>query len=396
MAAPQPPPRQAKRQRLPTLSPRRPSRFELWAPPAEQPQIKLEGQLDFADAAALWTRLRQRTSIVKRGETLNFDMTLVESVDGGTMALLVHLRNELKLRGVHSEFVGARGSVQDLVRLYHGHDKPVRKRRRRPRGSLEQIGAGTVAFFDSVKQVLGFLGDMLLAVVGLLREPRTGNWREVPHIMEKTGADAVPIVVLINFLVGFVMAFQGAGQLKQFGANLFVADLVGVSMTRELGPLMTAIIVCGRSGAAFAAELGTMKVSEEIDALRTMGFGPVRYLVLPRTLAVMIVVPMLTLLADLVGIIGGLFVGIFSLDLTIGAYFTETRGAVSPWDVFSGVLKSFVFALAIALIACQQGFATSGGAEGVGRRTTSSVVFILFSLILIDAAFTVAFYYFHL
>jgi phospholipid/cholesterol/gamma-HCH transport system permease protein len=323
-------------------------------------------------------------------------MTLVESVDGGTMALLVHLRNELKLRGVHSEFVGARGSVQDLVRLYHGHDKPVRKRRRRPRGSLEQIGAGTVAFFDSVKQVLGFLGDMLLAVVGLLREPRTGNWREVPHIMEKTGADAVPIVVLINFLVGFVMAFQGAGQLKQFGANLFVADLVGVSMTRELGPLMTAIIVCGRSGAAFAAELGTMKVSEEIDALRTMGFGPVRYLVLPRTLAVMIVLPMLTLLADLVGVIGGLFVGIFSLDLTISAYFTETRNAISPWDVFSGSLKSVVFALAIGLIACQQGFATTGGAEGVGRRTTSSVVFILFSLILIDAAFTVAFYYFHL
>src|SRR5690606_28665565 len=144
--------------------------------------------------------------------------------------------------------------------------------------------------------VFGFFGGMILAVLGLLREPRTGNWKEVPYLMERTGADAVPIVVLINFLVGFVMAFQGAVQLKQFGANIFVADLVALSVTRELGPLMTAIIVCGRSGASFAAELGTMRVSEEIDALRTMGFGPIRYLVLPRTLALMLVLPMLTLL----------------------------------------------------------------------------------------------------
>jgi phospholipid/cholesterol/gamma-HCH transport system permease protein len=193
-----------------------------------------------------------------------------------------------------------------------------------------------------------------------------------------------------------VMAFQGAIQLKQFGANIFVADLVGLSVVRELGPLMTAIIVCGRSGAAFAAELGTMKVSEEIDALRTMGFGPIRYLVLPRALALMLVMPLLTLLADMVAMGGGLAVGVLSLDLTVGSYLTETQSALTLWDVFSGCLKSVVFALAIALISCQQGFATTGGAEGVGRRTTSSVVSILFSLILIDAAFTVFFYFFHL
>jgi phospholipid/cholesterol/gamma-HCH transport system permease protein len=154
--------------------------------------------------------------------------------------------------------------------------------------------------------------------------------------------------------------------------------------------------VCGRSGAAFAAELGTMKVSEEIDALRTMGFGPMRYLVLPRTMALMVVLPMLTLLGDLVAILGGLLVGILSLDLTIAAYLTETRNALTLWDVLSGVLKSVVFALAISLISCQQGFATTGGAEGVGRRTTSSVVSILFALILIDAGFTVFFYFFRL
>jgi phospholipid/cholesterol/gamma-HCH transport system permease protein len=363
---------------------------------SESLELHMEGDLKFSDAAALWKSLTERLTAVGRGQRLDFEMSRVERIDGGTMALLVHLRNELKLRGVSSDFVGATGNVQELVHLYRGDENPVRRRRRRPRSTLEQIGDSTHAFFRSVREVLGFFGDMILAFLGLLREPRTGNWKEIPHLMERTGADAVPIIVLINFLVGFVMAFQGAVQLKQFGANIFVADLVGLSVVRELGPLMTAIIVCGRSGAAFAAELGSMKVAEEIDALRTMGFGPIRYLVLPRTVALMLVVPMLTFLADVVAISGGLVVGILSLDLTVSAYLGETQKALAVWDVFSGVLKSVVYALAIALISCQQGFAASGGAEGVGRRTTSSVVSILCCLILIDAGFTALFYVFDL
>jgi len=380
----------------PRLSMSRPSRFEVSTSPSARPELILEGELKFSEAALLWTNISKRLESVERNETFHFDLSNVESIDGGTMALIVHLRNELKLRGVRSDIVGAQGTVQELVHLYHGDENPIRRKRRRPKKSLDEIGERTIAFFGAVREVFGFFGDMILAVVGLLREPRTANWKEVPYLMERTGADAVPIVVLINFLVGFVMAFQGAVQLKQFGANIFVADLVGLSVTRELGPLMTAIIVCGRSGASFAAELGTMKVSEEIDALRTMGFGPMRYLVLPRALALMLVLPMLTLLADVVAIVGGLVVGIVSLDLSISAYLSETRQALSVWDVFSGVLKSVVFALAISLISCQQGFATTGGAEGVGRRTTSSVVAILFALILIDAAFTVFFFFFGL
>jgi phospholipid/cholesterol/gamma-HCH transport system permease protein len=187
------------------------------------------------------------------------------------------------------------------------------------------------------------------------------------------------------------MAYQSALQLRQFGASIYVADLVGVSMTRELGPLMTAIILCGRTGAAFSAELGTMKVSEEVDALRTLGFLPLPYLVMPRILGLMAVAPLLTLLADAIGITGGLVVGSTMLDITPRAYWVETLSAVKPWDIWSGSLKSVVFAGAIALIACQQGLATSGGAEGVGRRTTSAVVSILFMLILLDAVFTVLF-----
>jgi phospholipid/cholesterol/gamma-HCH transport system permease protein len=370
--------------------------IEFLALPSAPLELRLQGHLKFDEAAPLWESTRKRVAVVKRGETIHFDLSRVESVDGGTMALLVHLRNELKLRGVRSEFIGATGRVKELVHLYHGDEAPVRRAVRKPRGTFDQIGEATLVSVRELREVLGFFGAMLLGVVGLLREPKTANWKEVPYLMEKTGADAVPIVLLINFLVGFVMAFQGAVQLKQFGANIFVADLVGLSVTRELGPLMTGIIVCGRSGAAFAAEIGTMKVSEEIDALRTMGFGPYRYLVMPRTLALILVLPLLTLLADLVGIAGGLLVGLLSLDLTIASYLHETEKAVRTWDVFSGVLKSVVFALAIGLISCQQGFATTGGAEGVGRRTTSSVVTILFSLILIDALFTLFFYFFGL
>jgi len=370
--------------------------IEFRVPKAAPPELRLQGKLTLSEAAALWDSTRKRVAAVAPGQTIHFDMSRVEAIDGGTMALLVHLRNDLKIRGVHSEFIGASGRVQDLVHLYHGDDAPIRRERRKPKSTLEQIGEGTLGVVHEVREVFGFFGALLLGVAGLLREPRTANWKEVPHLMERTGADAVPIVVLINFLVGFVMAFQGAAQLKQFGANIFVADLVGLSVTRELGPLMTAIIVCGRSGAAFAAEIGTMKVSEEIDALRTMGFGPYRYLVMPRALALFLVLPLLTLIADAVGIAGGLVVGLLSLDLTVVGYLSETRKAIATWDVFSGVLKSAVFAIAIALVSCQQGFATSGGAEGVGRRTTSSVVTILFALILLDALFTLFFHYFGL
>jgi phospholipid/cholesterol/gamma-HCH transport system permease protein len=209
--------------------------------------------------------------------------------------------------------------------------------------------------------------------------------------MERAGADAVPIVLLINFLIGLVMAYQSALQLRQFGANNFVVDLVGVAMTRELGPLMTAIILCGRSGAAFAAELGTMKVSEEVDALRTLGMVPLRHLVVPRVCGLALVAPVLTLLADAVGILGGALIAALVLDVTPIAFLTQLRQAVEPWDVLSGLLKSTVFASAIALIACQRGLGTAGGAEGVGRSTTGAVVATLFSLILLDAVFTLVF-----
>lgn len=354
-------------------------------------ELKISGGLNFADAAALWAELRKHEAKTASGQTLDFEMSGVKSTDGAAMALLACMRGELHQRGVKSEFVGAPEPIQAIVRLYRGDVTVAALKKRRPRGSLNQIGRATIDVLTEVQLVFAFFGQMLLAGVAAIRAPRTVNWREVAPNMERSGADAVPIIVLINFLVGMAMAFQAAAQLKRFGANLLVADLIGISVTRELGPLMTAIVVCGRSGASFAAQLGFMRVNEETDALRTMGFGPMRFLVLPRTFALVLVVPLLTLLADLAGILGGLLVGLGNLDLTLSGYVNEVVSVVSLWDVGSGLLKSVVFALAIALIACQQGLATSGGAEGVGQRTTSTVVVTLFTLVLIDAVATVFF-----
>jgi phospholipid/cholesterol/gamma-HCH transport system permease protein len=354
-------------------------------------EVRLEGTFTFVEGSHLWRELRSCDDITPR-DAVRFDLSGVDAIDGGAMALLVQTKWDLQQRGVRSEFTGGRGAVQKILELYHGEAKPDPRPRPKAVSTLAQIGQGTYDAIVEVQLVLAFLGDMVVSVGGVLRRPRTGNWHEIGSLMNRTGADAVPIVVLINFLLGFVMAFQSAVQLKQFGANIYVADLVGLSITRELGPLMTAIIVCGRSGAAFAAELGSMRVSEEVDALRTMGFGPLRFLVLPRMMALFLVMPVLTMLGDLVGMSGGLLVGITSLDLTTTGYLTETVKALRVWDVMQGVIKCGVFGAAIGLIACQQGLATTGGAEGVGRRTTSSVVLALFTLILIDAGFTMLFH----
>jgi len=238
---------------------------------------------------------------------------------------------------------------------------------------------------------LDFIGDVAVAGARAVRAPFSINWSDVPRLVERAGADSLPIVLVINFLVGLVTAFQAAVQLKQFGANIFVADLVGLSLTRELAPLMTAIIVAGRSGAAFSAELGTMRVSEEIDALRTLGLDPYGFLVFPRVVTLVLVLPLLTILADVIGIAGGLLVAMLGLDITSNAYLIETQKALGLWDVFSGCLKTVFFGLGIALIACQRGLAARGGAEGVGRATTSAVVTSLFAIVVVDAIFTVLF-----
>ncbi len=210
--------------------------------------------------------------------------------------------------------------------------------------------------------------------------------------MERIGVHSIPIVCIISFCVGLIIAMQSAYQLARFGATIFVADLVGVAVTRELGPLITAIIIAGRSGSAIAAEIGTMKVAEEIDALETMALNPVNFLIVPRTLAMLLVLPCLTVLADFVGIAGGFVLAVTNLKIPFIAYFNETAQAILLKDFLTGLVKSVFFAVIIAQIGAYQGFNVEGGAEGVGKSTTASVVVSIFMIILADLVFTTLFY----
>jgi len=204
---------------------------------AERGEIRLRGILAFAEAAPLWTELRKLETSATRGQTLDFEMSRVQRIDGAAMALLACLRTKLQRRGVKSEFVAANPTVQGIIHLYGGDHAIVRLKRRRPIGTLDQLGRGTLAFLDEARRVLAFFGEMVVTAARVLRSPRSANWPELPPTMERSGADAVPVILLINFLVGLAMAFQSAAQLKQFGANILVADLIGISICRELGPL---------------------------------------------------------------------------------------------------------------------------------------------------------------
>jgi phospholipid/cholesterol/gamma-HCH transport system permease protein len=254
---------------------------------------------------------------------------------------------------------------------------------------LIRLGDGTIRVASELRSLITFIGAVCLGLLHVFRHPKSLRGDDTFLYMQKTGVDALPIIVLISFLVGLIMAFTAAVQLEQFGANIYVASLVSLMMTRELGPIMTSIIVAGRSGSAFAAEIGTMKVSEEVDALFTMGFDTVRFLAVPKIVATVLVVPVLTLFSDLFAILGGLLVGVFMLDLTVNSYVAQTIKTLTLFDVFLGLFKSAVFAFLIAWIGCFRGFQVKGGAASVGESTTSAVVSGIFLIIFSDAIFSV-------
>jgi len=251
------------------------------------------------------------------------------------------------------------------------------------------LGSSIFNIGSEVRFMLMFLGDTCFSLLTFLRHPGSLRFNDTVENMKRVGLDALPIVGLISFLLGLIMAFMSSVQLQQFGANIYVASLVSISMTRELGPIMTAIIVAGRSGSSFAAEIGTMKISEEVDALSTMNINPNFFLVLPRMFAAFLVMPVLTLFSDLFAIAGGLLVGVTMLDLTVSGYTNQTIHSLTLFDVFWGVFKSGIFALLISWTGCLKGFQVRGGAAGVGKATTSAVVTSIFLIVLSDSLLVV-------
>jgi len=359
------------------------------------PVVRVVGAMTLDQGDALWERLSAAALLAQPEPALVLDLSGVTAAAGGAAALLVSVVRAAEARGTKVEVRGAAGEVAAVVELHRARAAACPSLRPPPDAEsvVEQVGRATLFVVAELKEILGFLGAVVNSVLAALRRPASVPWNDLWRVVERTGADGVPIVALLMFLVGLILGFQSAVQLSRFGADIYVADAVALSITTELGPLMTAIIVAGRSGAAFAAELGTMKVSEEVDAIRTLGLCPYRYLVLPRVLGLTIAMPLLAALADIVAIGGGLFVGVVGLDQTVSGYMTETKLALGLWDVGKGLLKSVVFGVTVSMISCDRGLATGGGAEGVGRSTTAAVVACLFALVLLDAVFTVTFTY---
>ncbi len=327
--------------------------------------------------------------------TLTVDVTDLKSVDSAGALALIELEERarkaslpLAITGMNHEVRG----VMDLIDRKALAHPPIHPEKT-VSSFFEGVGEGCVDLYRDFVAVMVFLGDLIIVLGRSLVHPRSVRWSEVTFYMKKAGIEALPIVGLISVLIGLIIAFMSSLQLKQFGANMYVAALVGISIVKELGPMMTAIIVAGRSGSAFAAEIGTMMVNEEVDALVTMGFNPIQFLAVPKVMAALVVVPLLTLYAMMFGIFGGLVVGITGLDLTLYTYLNQTFANIHLRDLVTSLIKSGVFAALIAGIGCQRGFRVSGGAEAVGEATTSAVVSAIFLIVAADSAFAVVLHY---
>jgi phospholipid/cholesterol/gamma-HCH transport system permease protein len=331
----------------------------------------------------------------KSPSSLTVDLAMLHYIDSAGALSLVQLENKSRSQSIPLTFKSVSRETRGMMELIDRQSLVIPSIHSGKTSShfFDRVGDSAIHFYNDLIAVLTFLGELLTAMAYSALHPRSIRWGDVMYYMKKAGAEALPIVGLISLLIGLIMAFMSSLQLKQFGANLFVAALVGIAIVKELGPIMTAIIVAGRSGSAFAAEIGTMMVNEEVDALVTMGYDPARFLAIPKVIAAILVVPLLTLYAMLFGIMGGLLVGVIGLDLTFYTYIQQTMKHIKMFDVFSSLVKSAVFAFLIAGIGCQRGFQVFGGAEAVGESTTSAVVSAIFLIVVADSAFAIILHY---
>lgn len=322
---------------------------------------------------------------------LEADASAITALDTGGAWLLRKLLRRLDDAGCSVALQGLQPAFAGLLALtVLPPAAPPAAPRQKPT-ALEDLGRRSAAVAEEGAALLSFVGETALAFGRSLLQPGRLRWRPVLHNVRSAGLDALPIVGLLSFLLGIVVAYQGAEQLRRYGANIFVADLVGVSMLREFAPLITAIIVAGRSGSAYAAQIGTMAVTEEIDALRTLGIAPLELLVLPKVIALLIALPLLTVFADVMGVLGGMLMAQQQLGVSAVEFIERFEKAVSLSSYLVGLAKAPVFAGIIALVGCFQGLRTRGGADSVGLHTTRSVVQAIFLVIVADAAFSVAF-----
>lgn len=345
-------------------------------------RLKFSGRLDAEGVSGAWERALRAADEANR---ISVDASGVEYCDGAGLALLW----ELQRRG-GGEISGLKPEIAKLLQPFAEAELKDGEQRR-PESTIEAIGRAGADLAKDFHEQISFLGQIAVMSLKMVRRPHELRWKDVWNTYERAGVQALVVVGLISFLTGLIMAFQAAPPLRQFGVDIFVVNLVALAMLRELGPIMTAIVLAGRSGSAFAAEIGTMKVNEEIDALTTMGVDPVRFLVVPRILAGVLVMPILTIYSDLLGVGGGLFV-MLGRGYPAVTLWRQLTAAVGVNDVMAGIIKAFVFGGLVAGIGCLRGLQTKSGASAVGISTTRSVVTSIFFIVVVDAIFAVVYY----
>ncbi len=323
---------------------------------------------------------------------LTIDLSGVRNLNMSGVGMLLNLKERCEKQKIAIQFKNAQKWMEDLLRFVN-LDEMIKKKTSRPlvRGFLERLGRTAVWYVKDFFKILEFLGRTCSELFRELVLPHKIHWKDTLYYVEMTGVNAIPIIGLISFLLGMIIAFQASGQLAIFGANVFVVELVSLSMTRELAPLITAIIVAGRSGSAFTAEIGTMKVAEEIDAMRVMGLDLTEYLIAPKVWALIISLPLLAFWADITSLLGGAVIANVRLDIEYFHFLSRLQETLALRHVLMGIGKCYIFAVVISLVGCYRGLNVTSGASSVGRQTTSSVVTSIFFVIIADAVFSIFF-----
>ena len=354
--------------------------------------ITIVGRLDSTSTSSIWQKAMDALEDGS-SKSVVVDTAGVDYCDGTGIGLLVELNLRQRKAGGKLEITGLRTEFQGLMDMFDPAEFEKTQIEKPHKTRLpEEVGRATLTVWDNIRSQISFLGELVVTLVHAAWNPRSVRWKDAFLISETGGVNALPIIALISFLIGLIMAFQAAIPMRQFGAEIFVADLIALSTLRELGPLMTAIVMAGRTSAAFAAELGTMKVNEEIDAMSTMGLNPVRFLVATRVIAILIMMPLLTIFANLLGIMGGSVV-LLSLGYPLVTYVDRIIISASYVDLLGGLFKSLAFGLIVAGIGCSRGLQTKTGASAVGVSTTKAVVSGFVLIIITDGIFSVVYFY---
>ena len=333
-------------------------------------------------------------SVTKTGSTLTIDISKLTRLDTGGASMIVLLKRRLASEGTAVEIIGGATEQYELLKTVEAALPEKDAQDAPPRGFVdvvETLGRKTVSLFKQFVSVCNFVGIVLHRLARSFVQPSRFRFTALVSHMQDVGWNAVPIVGLMGFLIGVVLAFQGAVQLRQFGAEVFVVDLIAVSVFRELGILLTAIIVAGRSGSAFTASIGSMKIREELDAMRALGLDPIEVLVLPRVLALVFMLPILGVIANICALVGGSLMSWIELGVSPGMFMTRLSENTNVWHLAVGMIKAPFFAFTIGIVACWQAMQVEGSSESVGQRTTTSVVQSIFLVIVADAIFSVFF-----